>query len=84
MPLRVVPSSTGLPSKRCPDIGFLSIAEQEIGVFYSFLRFSSVLLSCDFVKCYSIIPALTFTISGLAFFYFAQLLFSFLNWNSAH
>ena len=33
MPLRVVPSSTGLPSKRCPDIEFLSIAEQEIGVF---------------------------------------------------
>ena len=33
VPLRVVPSSTGLPSKRCPDIGFLSIAEQEIGVF---------------------------------------------------
>ena len=33
VPLRVVPSSTGLPSKRCPDIRFLSIAEQEIGVF---------------------------------------------------
>ena len=33
MPLRVVPSSTGLPSKRRPGIGILSIADQEIGVF---------------------------------------------------
>ena len=34
LPLRVVPSSTGLPSKRCPGIEFLSIADQEIGVFW--------------------------------------------------
>ena len=33
MTLRFVPSSTGLPSKRCPGIGILSIADQEIGVF---------------------------------------------------
>ena len=33
VPLRVVPSSTGLPSKRCPGIGFFSRADQEIGVF---------------------------------------------------
>ena len=32
VPLRVVPSSTGLPSKRCPGIGFLSRADREIGV----------------------------------------------------
>ena len=32
-PLRFVPSSTGLPSKRCPSIGFLSRADTEIGVF---------------------------------------------------
>ena len=32
LPLRVVPSSTGLPSKRCPGIGFLSRADREIGV----------------------------------------------------
>ena len=32
MPLRVVPSPTGLPSKRCPGIGFLSRADREIGV----------------------------------------------------
>ena len=32
-PLRFVPSSTGLPSKRCPSIGFLSRADREIGVF---------------------------------------------------
>ena len=32
MPLRVVPSPTGLPSKRCPGIGFLSRADGEIGV----------------------------------------------------
>ena len=31
--LRVVPSSTGLPSKRCPGIGFSSSADREIGVF---------------------------------------------------
>ena len=33
VPLRVVPSSTGLHSKRCPGIGFLSRADREIGVF---------------------------------------------------
>ena len=32
VPLRVVPSPTGLPSKRCPGIGFLSRADGEIGV----------------------------------------------------
>ena len=32
MPLRVVPSPTGLPSKRCPGIGFLSRADRKIGV----------------------------------------------------
>ena len=32
-PLGVVPSSTGLPSKRCPGIGFLSRVVSEIGVF---------------------------------------------------
>ena len=31
--LPVVPSSTGLPSKRCPGIGFSSSADREIGVF---------------------------------------------------
>ena len=33
LPLRVVTSSTGFPSKRCPGIRFLSIADQEIEVF---------------------------------------------------
>ena len=33
MPILVVPSSTGLPSKRCPSIGFLSRADRKIGVF---------------------------------------------------
>ena len=33
VPLRVVPSSTGLPSKRFPGIGFFSRAYQKIGVF---------------------------------------------------
>ena len=33
VPLRVVPSSTGLPLKRYPGIGFLSRVDQEIGVF---------------------------------------------------
>ena len=33
VPLRVVPSSTGLPSKRCPGIRFFSRAYQKIGVF---------------------------------------------------
>ena len=30
----VVPSPTGLPSKGCPGIGFLSRADREIGVFW--------------------------------------------------
>ena len=30
---RVVPSPTGLPSKRCPGIGFFSRVGREIGVF---------------------------------------------------
>ena len=34
VPLCVVPSSTGLPSKRCPGIGFLSRAYREIIVFW--------------------------------------------------
>ena len=33
VPLQIVPSSTGLPLKRCPGIGFLSRAVSEIGVF---------------------------------------------------
>ena len=33
VPLRVVPSSTGFPSKMCWGIGFFSRADQEIGVF---------------------------------------------------
>ena len=33
MLLPVVPSSTGLPSKRCPGIVFSSSADREIGVF---------------------------------------------------
>ena len=33
VPLRVVPSSTGLPSKRFPGIGFFSRAYRKIGVF---------------------------------------------------
>ena len=32
VPLRMVTSPTGLPSKRCPGIGFLSRADWEIGV----------------------------------------------------
>ena len=32
-PLGVVPSSTGLPSKGCPGIGFLSRVDRAIGVF---------------------------------------------------
>ena len=31
--LRVLPSSTGLPSKRCSGIGFFSRADREFGVF---------------------------------------------------
>ena len=33
VPLRVGTSSTGLPSKRCPGIRFLSRADRQIGVF---------------------------------------------------
>ena len=33
MTLHVVPSSAGLPSKRCPGIGFFSRADREIRVF---------------------------------------------------
>ena len=33
VPLRVVPSPTGLPSKRCPGLGFFSRVDREIGVF---------------------------------------------------
>ena len=33
MLLPVVPSSTGLPSKRCPGIGFSSSADRELGFF---------------------------------------------------
>ena len=33
VPLRVVPSSTGLPFKRCPGIRFLSRVDRGIGVF---------------------------------------------------
>ena len=33
VPLRVVPSSTGFPSKRCPSFGFFSRAHWEFGVF---------------------------------------------------
>ena len=33
VPIRVVTSSTGFPSKRCPGIGFLSRADRQIRVF---------------------------------------------------
>ena len=33
VPLRVGPSPTGLPSKTCPGIGFLLIADREMGSF---------------------------------------------------
>ena len=32
-PLLFVPSSTGMPSKKCPGIGFLLIADREMGSF---------------------------------------------------
>ena len=35
VPLGVVPSSTGFPSKWCAGIGFLSRADREIGVFWN-------------------------------------------------
>ena len=57
VPLSVVTSSTGLHSKRCPGIGFLSRADQEIGVFRNvapptrlcleFLRETGLILRCD-------------------------------------
>ena len=34
VPLRVMPSSTGLPSKRCPGIRFFSRADREIVFFW--------------------------------------------------
>ena len=33
VPLRVVPSSTRLPSKRCPGVRFLSRVDREFGIF---------------------------------------------------
>ena len=33
MSLHVVPSSTGLPSKRCPGVRFLSRVDREFGIF---------------------------------------------------
>ena len=57
MPLRVATSSTGLHSKRCPGIGFLSRADREIGVLRNvspptrpcleFLRETGLILRCD-------------------------------------
>ena len=57
VPLRVVSSSTGLHSKRCPGIGFLSRGDWEIGVFRNvapptrlhleFLRETGLILRCD-------------------------------------
>ena len=35
VPLHVLASSTGLPSKRCLGIGFLSLADREIQVFWN-------------------------------------------------
>ena len=56
VPLRVVTSCTGLHSKRCPGIGFLSRADREIGVFRNvastmrlpleFLRHTDLILRC--------------------------------------
>ena len=57
VPLRVVTSSTGLHSKRCPGIGFLSRVDWEIGVFRNvapptrlcleFLHQIGLILRCD-------------------------------------
>ena len=57
MPLRVATSSTGLHSKRCPGIGFLSRADRDIGVLWNvlpttrlcleFLRETGLILRCD-------------------------------------
>ena len=54
--LRVVPSPTGLPSKRCPGIGFFSRANREIVVFqhvapltrlrFQFPRETGLILRC--------------------------------------
>ena len=55
--LRIVTSFTGLHSKRCPGIGFLSRADREIGVFgnvappmtlrLEFLHETGLILRCD-------------------------------------
>ena len=57
VPLRVVASSTGLHSKRCPGSGFLSRADQKIGVLLyvaapmrlrlEFLCETGLILRCD-------------------------------------
>ena len=57
VPLRVVTSSTGLHSKRCPCIGFLSRVDREIWVFLNvapptwlhleFLHETGLILRCD-------------------------------------
>ena len=57
VPLRVVASSTGLHSKRCPGIGVLSRADREIGVFrrvapptrprFEFPCETSLIVRCD-------------------------------------
>ena len=36
--LRVVPSSTGLPSKRCPGVRFLCRVDWEFGIFQHMAR----------------------------------------------
>ena len=56
-PLRVVSSSKGLHSKRCPGIGVLSRAGQDIGFFWNvapptrlcleFLHETGLILKCD-------------------------------------
>ena len=57
VPICVLPSSTGLPSKRYPYIGFLSKADREIRAFWhvsqptrlrlAFPRESSLILRCS-------------------------------------
>ena len=57
MPLRVATSSTGLHSKRCPGIGFLTRADGDIGVlrnvapptrvYLEFLHETGLILRCD-------------------------------------
>ena len=44
---RVVPSPTGLPSKRCPGLGFFSKADREIGVFRHEGPFHTSQNGCD-------------------------------------